>query len=116
MSDKRIKGKQGVKANINAVDVYKLAQMGCTLNEIADFHLVDVNTIRRRFKKELLKGKADLKQRLRKAQINYALKGNATLLIWLGKQLLNQTDEGSFDTEELVDDVTFELDQGDQDE
>jgi len=113
MSDKTTKDKGGrPKAKIKAADVYKLAQIGCTLNEIADFHDVDVNTIRRRFKKELIKGKSNLKQRLRKAQLETAIEGkNPTMLIWLGKQMLNQTDNGTFDDEELVDDVDFDLDE-----
>ena len=96
---------------IKGEDVYTLASIGCTLNEIADFHSVDVNTIRRRFKKELVKGKANLKLRLRKSQLTKGVeKLDTTMLIWLGKQMLNQTDNGTFDDEELVDSVDFELD------
>ena len=111
MSEKPTKGKQGVKANIKAEDVYKLARIGCTLNEIADFHNCDVNTIRRRFKKELVKGKADVKLRLRKAQLAAAIEDRQpTMLVWLGKQMLNQTDNGTFEEDELLDDVDFGLD------
>lgn len=108
-TDKRGPGRP--KAKIKGEDVYKLASIGCTLNEIADFHSVDVNTIRRRFKKELVKGKANLKLRLRKSQLTKGVeKLDTTMLIWLGKQMLNQTDNGTFDDEELVDSVDFELD------
>lgn len=109
-------GKRGPgrpKAKINSKDVYKLASMGCTLNEIADFHDVDVNTIRRRFKTHLIKGKANLKLRLRKAQLEKAIDlHDSTMLIWLGKQMLNQTDNGTFEEDELIDDVEYELDNG----
>ena len=109
-TDKK-KGAGRPKAKIKAADVYELARIGCTLNEIADFHDVDVNTIRRRFKKEIVKGKSNLKQRLRKAQISTAIEGkNPTMLIWLGKQMLNQTDNGTFEEDELLDDVEFQLD------
>ena len=107
-TDKRGPGRP--KAKIKGEDVYKLASIGCNLNEIADFHNVDPITIKRRFKKELLKGKANLKQRLRKAQFKTALEGNPTMLIWLGKQVLNQTDNGTFEEDELLSDVEFELD------
>ena len=116
MSDKPIKGKQGVKAKIKAEDVSKLASYGCTLNEIADFHNVDVNTIRRRFKADMTKGKADVKIRLRKAQLKTALEDrNPTMLIWLGKQMLNQSDQGTFEEDELLSDVDFELDDNNDD-
>ena len=114
MSEKTTKAGPGrPKANIKGADVYKLASIGCNLNEIADFYDVDVNTIRRRFKKQLTKGKANLKLRLRRAQFKKAIAGNPTMLIWLGKQMLNQSDDGSFEEDELLDDVEFELDNGD---
>ena len=103
------------KKNLDVIpsqeSVTKLASYGCTLNEIADFHNVDVNTIRRRFKLELKVGKVDVKIRLRKAQLKLAIEGqNATMQIWLGKQMLNQTDNGTFEEDELLDDVDFTLD------
>ena len=101
------------KKEIKADAVYKAASFGCTIQEIADLNAVSVDTIKRRFRPELTKGKADLKQRLRKAQINLAMQGNATMLIWLGKQMLNQTDNGTFEEDELLDDVEFDLDEGD---
>lgn len=91
--------------------VIKLAKLGATLNEIADYLGVDVNTVRRRYKAEIVKGKAEMKQRLRKAQLQAAIEDrNPTMLVWLGKQYLNQTDNGTFEEEELLDDVEFEVD------
>ena len=71
-------------------DVERLAQMGCKDSEIADWFGVDENTLRYNFSVELLKGKLALNQSLRQAQIRLALTGNATMLIWLGKNILNQ--------------------------
>ena len=94
--------------------VYKLAKIGATLNEIADFLAVDVNTVRRNYKAELIKGKADVKLRLRKAQLAAAIEDRQpTMLVWLGKQMLNQTDNGTFEEDELLSDVDFELDDND---
>jgi hypothetical protein len=73
-------------------DVYKLAQMGCKDSEIAEWFGVDENTLRYNFSVELLKGKLSLKQSLRQAQIRLALSGNATMLIFLGKNILGQSD------------------------
>jgi hypothetical protein len=73
-------------------DVERLAQMGCKDSEIAEWFGVDENTLRYNFSVELLKGKLALNQSLRQAQIRLALSGNATMLIWLGKNILGQSD------------------------
>jgi hypothetical protein len=73
-------------------DVLRLAQMGCKDSEIADWFGVDENTLRYNFSVELLKGKLALNQSLRQAQIRLALSGNATMLIWLGKNILGQSE------------------------
>jgi hypothetical protein len=51
----------------------------------------------------LAKGREDIKMTLRRAQIKLALSGNATMLIWLGKQLLSQEENpvGSEDDKPL---------------
>ena len=73
-------------------EVYKLAQMGCKNQEIADWFGLDENTLTYNFSVELLKGRESLKQSLRQAQIKLALSGNATMLIWLGKNILGQSE------------------------
>ena len=73
-------------------DVLRLAQMGCKDSEIAEWFGVDENTLRYNFSVELLKGKLALNQSLRQAQIRLALSGNATMLIWLGKNILGQSE------------------------
>jgi hypothetical protein len=66
--------------------------MGCKDSEIAEWFGVDENTLRYNFSVELLKGKLQLSQSLRQAQIRLAMSGNATMLIWLGKNILGQSD------------------------
>ena len=74
-------------------EVYKLAQIGSKDTEIADWFGIDGNTLRYNFSVELLKGRESLKHSLRRAQIKTALSGNPTMLIWLGKNILNQSDQ-----------------------
>jgi DNA-binding CsgD family transcriptional regulator len=81
------------KAKIDERQVEKLASFGCTNTEIADVFGVDDSTIGKRFSKILAKGRGSLKQRLRKKQISVAMGGSAALLIWLGKQYLEQSDK-----------------------
>jgi hypothetical protein len=71
-------------------DVYKLAAMGCTDSEIATWFDVKLDTLRYNFANVIAKGREDLKQSLRMSQIKLALSGNATMLIWLGKNILGQ--------------------------
>jgi hypothetical protein len=73
-------------------DVYELAAIGCTDREIAQWFDVDENTLRYNFSEILAKGREDLKHSLRRAQLKLALSGNAVMLIWLGKNLLGQSD------------------------
>lgn len=73
-------------------DVYKLAAMGCSNAEISRWFSIDENTLTYNFSEILAKGREQLKQSLRRAQIKLALSGNATMLIWLGKNILGQSE------------------------
>ena len=75
-------------------EVEDLAQIGCNNIEIARWFGVDENTLARHFEIELTKGRENLKQKLRRAQLKAALTGNVVMLIWLGKNLLGQSDNG----------------------
>lgn len=76
-------------------DVYKLAAIGCKDKEIADWFGIDNNTLRYNFSVELLKGRENLKQSLRRKQLEVAMGGNTVMLIFLGKQYLGQSDSPS---------------------
>jgi hypothetical protein len=73
-------------------DVYELASIGCTDREIAQWFDVNEDTLRYNFADIIEKGRADLKHSLRRAQIKLALSGNCTMLIWLGRNMLGQTE------------------------
>ena len=73
-------------------EVEHLASIGCLNTEIARWFGITEQTLRYNFSEYLEKGRGQLYQSLRRAQIQYAIQGNATLLIWLGKQYLSQED------------------------
>jgi hypothetical protein len=73
-------------------EVYKLAELGCTNKEIAEWFMIKEDTLNYNFCDYLTKARAGMKRRLRAVQLQTALAGNATLLIWLGKQYLGQSD------------------------
>lgn len=82
------------KLDIDEDGVFKLAKLHCTNTEIAAYFDCDEKTIRRRFAETLAKGRERGKITLRRAQLRKAIRdGNTTMLIWLGKQMLGQSDK-----------------------
>lgn len=82
--------------------IYQLAAIQCTMDEIARVMGVPLRTLHHRKSRsaklrELIeKGRADSKVSLRKAQYQQAMQGNKTMLVWLGKQWLGQTDKTEY--------------------
>jgi hypothetical protein len=78
--------------------VAKLARFGNTVEDIARVLNVAKPTLEEAISKEpavreaYYSGGAKLNGKLRRAQVNYALEGNAALLRWLGIQRLGQRD------------------------
>lgn len=90
---------------IDAEQVYKLARLGCTLDEIADFFQCHRHTIRDRFSPEIARARAGWKMSLRRAQTHRAIKERSdTMLIHLGKTYLGQggSSEGESGDQESV--------------
>ena len=73
--------------------IQKLATYGLTNIEIAEATGFDDSTLKRKFENFLIKGRAILKKRLKRKQIEVAMNGNVVMLIWLGKQYLGQADK-----------------------
>ena len=97
-------------AQIDPKIVAVMASVGCTNTEIADYFGVNETTIRKRFSEILIKERAGEKKKLRTLQWKAAKAGNATMLIWLGKQKLGQTDkvETKADTKVVIREQTLD--------
>ena len=80
------------KIEIDEELLYKLATIHCTMKEMVDILGVSQDTLKRNFAHIIAKGKSDGKMRLRRKQVEVAMSGNHTMLIWLGKQMLSQSD------------------------
>ena len=80
------------KKVVTPEDVYKLAALGCTDSEIARWFDIAETTLKTNFSEIMAKGREDVKMALRQAQLKLALSGNAVMQIWLGKNLLGQSD------------------------
>ena len=81
--------------------VKNLCGIQCTGQEIADVLDISYDTLERRVKSEfkmsfadyIKKNSANGKMSLRRKQYETAMSGNTTMLVWLGKQYLGQTDK-----------------------
>ena len=105
------------KLEINKKLFKNLCRIQCTETEIAGALEVSEDTILRWcketynntfagvFKKHSEGGKSSL----RRAQWNAALKGNSTMLIWMGKQVLGQVDKNEVTNIVPDKDITIEF-------
>ena len=80
------------KTVIPEAQVAQLAEYHCTNKEMADFFDVPLQTFMDNFRDIITKHRIITKQRLRKKQLEVALNGDKTMLIWLGKQMLGQSE------------------------
>ena len=80
------------KTVIPEEQVMELSKLHCTNKEMADFFEVPLTTFTDNFRDIITKGRLETKQRLRAAQLKLALNGDRTLLIWLGKNILGQSE------------------------
>ena len=97
-------------------EVEKLGMLGATATEMASWFGCGLRTIERRmgnadgeFRRAYEKGFGRLKISLRRQQIEAAKGGNVTMLIWLGKQLLDQSDKREVKEEATVTEKTAPL-------
>lgn len=83
------------KKQINYELVEDLASIFCTQEEIASIMKCDVRTLQRdeEFCRLYIKNIDNAKSSLRRVQYKKAMSGNTTMLIWLGKQYLGQSDK-----------------------
>ena len=97
------------KYNIDTEQVEKLAGLGCSNTEIVSFFGVGEHVIRKSYAEFLEKGRDKGKIRLRQWQMKAAERGNVAMLIWLGKQMLGQSDKQEITTTELPEGFNVEL-------
>ena len=94
--DKQVKAAPKKGAPRKLVDekvLRNLCEIQCTVKEIAYVLGVSVDTLNRNYKDVINAGKSQGKVALRRAQWRNAMeKNNVTMQIWLGKNVLNQTD------------------------
>ena len=88
---------RGLLAAIDLSELEKLCMMQCTNEEIGAWFGVSSKTIERRrknrhFAEVMDRGRAKGRVSVRRMQMKMLEQGNATMGVWLGKQLLGQTE------------------------
>lgn len=73
--------------------IEQLAAVGCTDEDIATVAGVSASYVKKHFRAELDRGRAGLRNGLRRRQVERANEGSDAMLIWLGKQYLAQRDK-----------------------
>ena len=91
------------KYNIDPKQVEQLAGFGCSNTEIASFFGCSKDLISKSYSTNVAKGQDSGKIRLRQYQWTAAKRGNVAMLIWLGKQILGQSDKQDITLNELPD-------------
>lgn len=104
-------------------EVEKLGMLGATAAEMAAWFGASLRTIERRmgmkegaFRAAYDRGFGRLKISLRRQQIEAAKAGNTAMLIWLGKQLLEQADKREIKEEATLTQKTATLELTPEDE
>ena len=103
MATKKKSAGRPKKYDLDTKQVIDLAGFGCTNTEMASFFGCSETTLTRNYGEYLTKGRDEGKIRLRQLQWTSAKKGNVTMQIWLGKQLLGQSDKQDITVNELPD-------------
>lgn len=105
----KTKGRPKKILNQNGIETVKtLARIQCTDEEIASVLGATVDTLLNKnnkaaFLEAKAQGQESGKASLRRMQFKTAEAGNATMLIWLGKQYLGQTDKQDLNVEQSQD-------------
>ena len=75
---------------IDEQQVYELAKIQCSYQEMAAVLDCDESTLTRRFSQVIKRGREDGKSSLKRKQYEVAMSGSVPMLIWLGKIVIGQ--------------------------
>ena len=95
------------KYNIDTKEVQTLASIGCSNTDIAEFYGCDESLIRKSYSEFLAKERQSGKVKLRGLQWAAAEAGNIAMLIWLGKNILGQSDKAEVEWSHNIEGIEY---------
>ena len=95
------------KLNIDPDLVRRLASINATTAEIASVCKCSQDTLERRFADIIKDGRAEGITSLKRKQMQLALEGNPTMLVWLGKVLLGQREVSDYNIQSNNTNTTY---------
>ncbi len=89
---------KGTEIKLNPEQIEKFAQIGATQKEMAWLLGISTGTLESRlqrpiYRAALERGQGNLAMSLKRKQVEMALAGDRTMLVWLGKNYLGQSDK-----------------------
>ena len=92
------------RAKIDLELLEKLSVIHCSRQEMADLLGIHRTTLIKNadYAAIIARGMAEGKKSLRRKQLEIAMGGNPTMLIWLGKNMLGQSDQPITESEEKI--------------
>ena len=96
-------------------EIYEISKTHCSFLDMAKYFNVSEGTINNRYKEDeefklaVDRGRFEAIKGLRRRQIETAMDGNTQMLVWLGKQLLGQSDKVDVDQLSRVEPIHVEI-------
>jgi len=81
------------KLDLDEQQIEDLAEINCTVEEIASVMRCDKRTLERRYAASIKRGREQGRSSLRRMMWGKCKEGNVTMMIWLSKQILGYTDK-----------------------
>lgn len=96
-------------------DVYEVSRSYCSFIELSHMFNCSLTTIQDRYKNNLEfkqavdRGRLEAIKGLRRKQLDMAMDGNTQMAIWMGKQILGQSDKQEIDQLSRVEPISIEI-------
>jgi hypothetical protein len=103
------------KIEFDLEEVYEFSKDYCSFIELSHMFNCSLTTIQDRykhdpeFKSAVDRGRLEAIKGLRRKQLDMAMDGNTQMAIWLGKQILGQTDKQEIDQLSRVEPISIEI-------
>lgn len=102
MGEKRGPKTKHVADKIDVEQLIKLAQMQCTMQEIADWFECSVDTLERNFAETIKRAQSKGKVSVKRSLFNKAEQGDLGAIIWFSKNFMGMSDKAEVTNENQI--------------